>query len=157
MINVIGAGIIGIIAALAGSQFGYDLLFSETSTEKSAEAAEELKQEATELTGVPIILDNKVMGYVVLRVTSVVDVAKLPTKEFSSAPFILDAAFRSTYAFAEHGFSRVRPSDIERLSEQIKKDANSRIGAEAVKSVSLEQFNFVEKSQIRGQIIEPQH
>lgn len=148
------AGVIGIVAALAGAQFGYDAFFSKAADKEGAELTEELMQESTELTGIPIIQDNQVTGYVVLRVTSVVDSAKRPAEDFSFAPFLADAAFRSTYTFAENGFSRVRASDIERLSEQIKNDANKKIGIDAIQSVSLEQFNFVEKSQIRGKILD---
>ena len=116
---------------------------------------EQLQQISTELTGVPVITNDAVTGYVVLKVSSMIDAAKLPVKELVVQPFLTDAAFRATYAFSEHGFSRIRPKDLETLSDNIVRMANEKMGASVVRTASLEQFNFVAKGEIRGMLMNP--
>ncbi len=154
MINMIVAGVLGVFAALVGAQFGYDMILGGEAAGESGNT-EDLTQLTTELTGVPIISNNEVLGYIVLRVSSVIDTTKLPDKDFDAAPFLVDAAFRSTYEFAEHGLTRILPSDLVKLSDEIRKKVNDKMGAEAVHQVNLEQFNFVKKSEVRGQMLEP--
>ncbi len=151
---MLATGLVGVFAALIGSKFGFDLLFSQSASLDEESHGASLVQVATELTGVPIIEGNSVTGYIVLRVSSVIDQSKLPSKDVVAAPFLLDAAFRATYAFAENGIPRILPGDIENLAENTRTLANKKLGTDAVVSTSLEQFNFVEKSEIRGMVID---
>lgn len=150
------AGLVGIAGALGGSFLGYDLLLAGSQTEEEQPAAEQLQQITTELTGVPIIMNNVVTGYVVLKLSSVIDAARLPTKDFVVQPFLVDAAFRAVYAFSDQGFSRIRPKELENLANDIVRLANEKLGAEVVRNASLEQFNFVTKGEIRGMLMTPQ-
>jgi hypothetical protein len=149
------AGIVGMAAALSGSVFGYDLLIAGGGSAEERPVGEVLQQISTELTGVPVISDNAVTGYVVLKVSSVIDAAKLPSKDFLVQPFLADAAFRAVYAFSDHGFSRIRPKDIEVLGADIARMANEKLGVPVVRTASLEQFNFVAKGEIRGMLMTP--
>jgi flagellar basal body-associated protein FliL len=153
MINMVIAGIIGIIAAIAGAEFGYSLLMAPAPEAHTEEKVERIIQISTELTGVPVIANNLLVGYVVLKVSSEIDAAKLPSEEASAVPYLVDAAFKATYGFSERGFDRVRGKDIERLTQEVRRLANEKFGMEVVRNVNLEQFNFVPKSEIRGNII----
>ena len=154
MIKMIATGLVGVMAALAGSKFGYNLIFSHEAVSEEEPHGASIVQVTTELTGVPIIVGNAVAGYVVLRLSSVVDQSKLPSKDVIAVPFLADAAFRATYAFAENGIPHIQPGDIERLTEEVRILANKKIGAEAVMSTNLDQFNYVEKSEIRGMVLD---
>ncbi|NJM28740.1 MAG: hypothetical protein HC855_00125 [Rhizobiales bacterium] len=156
MIKLVMVGLVGIFGALGGSFFGYDFLLGggHDAPEEHA-AGEDLQQISTELTGVPIVANNAVAGYVVLKVSSVIDASKLPSKEFAIQPFLVDAAFKAAYGFSDNGFSRIRPKDLEVLAGDIVRMANEKLGANIVRSASLEQFNFVAKGEIRGMLMNP--
>ncbi|MFN0192259.1 MAG: hypothetical protein ACKVP5_09835 [Aestuariivirga sp.] len=155
MIKLVMAGVVGIAGALGGSFFGYDLLLAGPEAHEEQTAGEELQQISTELTGVPIVTNNVVAGYVVLKISSVIDASKLPSKEFVIQPFLVDAAFKAAYAFSDVGFSRIRPKDLEVLAGDIVRMANEKLGANIVRTASLEQFNFVPKGEIRGMLMNP--
>jgi hypothetical protein len=157
MLKMMVTGLVGVIAALVGAQFGYDILFAKQPVAKSGEPGEHLVTITTDLTGVPVVFDNAVAGYVVLRISSLVDPAQLPADDASAASFLVDAAFRATYGFSERGFDKMKPQDIKFLTDEIARLANEKLGSTAVHVVNLEQFNFVPKSDIRGKMLEPKH
>lgn len=149
------AGLVGMTAALGGAFFGYDLILAGNGTVEDQPVGEQLQQVSAELTGVPVIVNNTVAGYVVLKVSSTVDAARLPARDLAVQPYLVDAAFKATYAFADRGFTRIRPKDLEVLSGEIVRMANEKFGSDVVKTASLEQFNFVAKGEIRGMLMNP--
>ncbi len=108
-----------------------------------------IERVSTELTAVPVIHDSKVTGYLVLKVSSNVDKSLAKDAGDSLTPYLSDAAFRAAFDFAAGGVTEIKAKHIEDMSAEIARLANQKIGAEAVKSVNLEQFNLVPASKIR--------
>jgi hypothetical protein len=153
--KLILVGLTGVLAALGGSQFGYDAISAAQSDHAADKTEQAIVQISTELTGVPILNNGEVSGYVVLRISSTIDSMQLPTKDFNVGPFLVDAGFRATFGYTGIPFGRIKPSDIEHLTLKIRTDANAKLGTEAVKQVNIEQFNYVPKAEIRGKILAP--
>ncbi len=109
-------------------------------------------QVKTEITGVPVVKDGQVAGYVVFQISSTVDGSKLDTPELNVSPYILDAAIRASYMSTEDGSMQFDAPFIQRLSDLIVKETNAKLKGDVVRSVNVEQFNFVPKDDIRGSI-----
>ena len=153
MVKLIIAGVWGIIAAFCGAYFLHDMVFPKSTSTADDKHEPVIEQVSTELTGVPIVSNNEVQGYIVVRVSSLVDTSLLPSKEVGIIPFLTDAAFRASYEFAQHGFVKIRASDMDTVTKNIKDMTNKKLGKDAVVSVNVEQFNFVRRDEIRGNMM----
>jgi len=134
-----------------GFYFGPSLT-RESSTESLAAGKSELVQVTTEMTGAPVIVDGKVLGYLVFRLRSAVDVNKLPNSKFEVAPYVINAAFQVAYEHYQHGIPQIAPSDIEGLAKEIMGRTNENLHSPAVRDVELEQFNYVPMDKVRQNI-----
>lgn len=103
----------------------------------------------------PIVHDGKVTGYLVLKVSSTIDRALIKNVGETLVPYLSDAAFRAAFDFAAGGVTEIKAKHVEDMSTEIARLANKKLGAEAVKSVDLEQFNLVPASQVRGNRFTP--
>lgn len=144
------AACIWIILVTAGSTLtsfyiGIDLSGSKEDTEHDA-GVEEL---TSEMSSVPIMRDGNVMGYLIFQLSFVADRALLEEKKLDPMPFMTDAAFRVVFTGRDIDFRDLRKNDLDRLTAEVLKEANARIGFDLVRSVLLKQFNFVKKEDIR--------
>lgn len=161
MLKLLIAGAWGAAMAFAGAYLNLMLNKAPDPAAAEKEHAPQIEQFKSELTGVPMISDGKVLGYLVFRFDSTVDRAKIGAAggghgELDPMPYMLDSAFKACYEFGGKGTIRkIRPADIEALSMDIRKRANERFGAEAVLAVNLEQFNFIRSDEVRGKLMQP--
>ena len=124
--------------------------FATTKAKKSG-----IEQTVTELTGAPIIVDGKVLGYLVFRIRSQVDTSKLPNAKFEISPFLISAAFEVAYEFYQNGIQTIAPHDLEKISQQIANKTNEKLGSNLVTDVEMEQFNYVPSDKVRQNIFSP--
>lgn len=122
-----------------------------TATEGDEVAAEDLGVEElkTEMTSVPMIRGGEILGYVVIQLSFAADRAKLQALKLEPQPFLVDAAFRTVFASPQVDFRRIRSGDLDLLTKEIARQANSRLGEDLVRSVLIQQLNYVRREDIR--------
>jgi len=149
MLKLAIVGLIGALSAAGGAVFAINLNSAPQQVEdKSHEAS--IETVTTELTAVPVVDNGKVTAYLILKLTSTVDRSLVKDAGDNLVPYLSDAAFRAAFDFAAEGVKEIKAKHVEDMSGEIVRLANQRLGAPAVKSVNLEQFNLVPESQIRG-------
>lgn len=149
MLKLAIVGLIGALSAAGGAVLAINMNAApQESSEPSHEAT--IENVTTELTAVPVVNDGKVTAYLILKLTSTVDRSLTKEAGENLVPYLSDAAFRAAFDFAAGGVKEIKAKHVEDMSAEIARLANQRLGAMAVKSVSLEQFNLVPESQIRG-------
>lgn len=149
MIKFVIVGVWG--ALMMGAGIFAELSFRKPSESKTADGAKinDFEQVATEMNGAPVIVDGKVEGYIVFRTRSLIDRSKLSDPKLDVAPFLLDATFAATYSHFDKGVPNIRADDIQQLTFLVADYANRKLGAEVVRNVELEQFNYVPRDKVR--------
>jgi hypothetical protein len=150
MLKFIIIGLLGIIATMGGLLLNRYLDQQSKLAETTNDVQAKPIQVKTEMTGIPVVTDGLVSGYLVFQISSTVDASKLPTAEFEVGPYILDAAIRASYQSAEAGAQKFNGNFIKKLTDKIIEEANMKLGGPVIKVVNVEQFNFVPKDEIRG-------
>ena len=145
------------IAVTAAATYGSILLRQMPEAAEADEAAdlgvEELK---TEMTSVPVIRGGDVMGYVIIQMSFQADRRLLEKLHVDPMPYLTDAAFRVIFADDSLDFGRMRGSDLDRLTNEIVKASNARIGDGLIRHVLIQQLNLVRKEDIRTNWIKTQ-
>lgn len=157
MLKLLSAGIIGACATLTGLWLNLYLAKQDSLKPAGEDGHVTLVQLKTEMTGIPVVVDGNVSGYLVFQLGSTIDSAKLPSKEFDVAPYLLDSAIRSSYQSTVDGSLNFNAAFLEKLSRLIREDANKKLSAEAVVEVNVQQFNFVPKEDVRGNVLAGNH
>jgi hypothetical protein len=152
MLKLLAIGLFGVIATVGGLLLNQHLNKQSSSTENSATEGVKSLQIKTEMTGIPVVVDGLVSGYLVFQISSTIDTTKLPSLEFDAGPYVLDAAIRASYQSTEAGVLKVNANYLKQLSESVREEANKKLNAEIVTAVNVEQFNFVPKDEIRGNL-----
>jgi hypothetical protein len=99
---------------------------------------------------IPIIAEGKVQGYVLANLVFTADAKTL--REISIPPdaFIQDEIFRYVYADDTLDFRKLSRYNVNGMITNVRERINKRLGAEIVKEILVENFNFVDKSDIRS-------
>jgi hypothetical protein len=99
---------------------------------------------------IPIIAEGAVQGYVVANFVFTADSKTL--REISVPPeaFIQDEVFRYVYSDETLDFKRLSRYNVNGMISNVRERINKRLGAEIVKEILVENFNFVDKSDIRS-------
>ena len=140
------------IAMVTASSVYVSANFLNASTSGGEEAGvedlgvEELK---TEMTSVPMIRGGEILGYVVIQLSFAADRALLQALKLEPQPFLVDAAFRAVFSSPQVDFRRIRSGDLDMLTQEIARQANSRLGEDLVRSVLIQQLNYVRREDIR--------
>lgn len=100
------------------------------------------------LINVPIVADNEVKGYVVAQFVYTADARTLREISIPPEPLIIDRAFRLIYDDSNRRFDGVNKKDIDKLTGDIKVAVNEVFGADVVRDVLIEEFNYVDKKDI---------
>jgi hypothetical protein len=153
MLKLLSMGLVGMLAVLSGMWLDH-FLDNQTVSNTSAKDGKSLEaQVKTEMTGIPVVANGMVSGYLVFQISSTVDTAKLAVPEFDVAPYLLDAAIRASYQSTQDPHLEFNAKFLETLAEQVRIDANTKLAGEIVKAVNVQQFNFVPKSEVRGNVL----
>jgi hypothetical protein len=153
MFKFVAIGLIGAFAAFGGIWFNFHLKHQQN--EKTSEAGDHLAlvHVKTEMTGIPVVVNGNVSGYLVFQISSSVDPSKLSSKDFDVGPYLLDAAIRASYESTADASLTFKAAFLEKLAYAIKDNANKKLNAEVVTDVNIEQFNFVPKDDVRGNVL----
>ncbi|MGO4707454.1 hypothetical protein AB4072_16955 [Microvirga sp. 2MCAF38] len=99
---------------------------------------------------VPMIADGAVQGYVIANFVFTADARTLRTLSVPPDAFVIDEAFRQIYSDDKLDFRKLTKYDVSNLLTTIKARVNERLGADIVRDILVESFNFVNKSDIRS-------
>ena len=99
---------------------------------------------------IPIIAEGAVQGYVIANLVFTADAKTL--REISVPPeaFIQDEVFRHVYADETLDFKRLSKYNVNGMISKVREKINQRLGAEIVKEILVENFNFVDRSAVRS-------
>ena len=99
---------------------------------------------------IPIVAEGAVQGYVIANLVFTADAKTL--REISVPPeaFIQDEVFRHVYSDETLDFKRLSRYNVNGMIANVREKINKRLGAEIVKEILVENFNFVDKSDIRS-------
>lgn len=116
-----------------------------------------IEQLSTEMTSVPMIRNGEVLGYVIIQLNYAIDRDAIKKAHLDPLPYLIDAAFRAVFLNPQADFTKLRASDIDKLTEAIKAEANRRLGEGMVQEVLLAQLNFVRRGDIRTNWVKQNH
>jgi hypothetical protein len=157
MLKFVVLGLLGACASFGGVWFNFHLkeqLLKDISNHENHSALVSLK---TEMTGVPVVVDGNVSGYLVFQISSNIDPSKLSSEDFDVGPYLLDAAIRASYSSTEDGSLTFKAAFLETLANAIRDYANEKLKSAVVTDVNIEQFNFVPKGDVRGNVLAGSH
>ena len=99
---------------------------------------------------IPIVAEGAVQGYVIANLVFTADAKTL--REISVPPeaFIQDEVFRHVYSDETLDFKKLSRYNVNGMIANVREKINKRLGAEIVKEILVENFNFVDKSGIRS-------
>ena len=99
---------------------------------------------------IPIVAEGAVQGYVIANLVFTADAKTL--REISVPPeaFIQDEVFRHVYSDETLDFKKLSRYNVNGMIVNVREKINKRLGAEIVKEILVENFNFVDKSDIRS-------
>ncbi|WP_112664682.1 hypothetical protein [Microvirga flavescens] len=117
---------------------------------KSEQYLEGLEYQKVRAINVPMIADGAVQGYVIANLVFTADAKTLRTLPVPPDAFVIDETFRQVYSDDKLDFRKLSKYNVSNLLANIKTRVNERLGADIVKDILVENFNFVNKSDIRS-------
>jgi hypothetical protein len=103
----------------------------------------------TILIGLVVIRDGAVAGYVVTRIVYAIDTTTQKKLGVAPDPFLADETFRTVYSTAPVNVRHPEEYDLEALAAAIRKNVNARLKGDVLRDVLIQQFDFVDRSQLR--------
>lgn len=105
--------------------------------------------ERTRAITVPIITNGAVDGYVIAQFVYTAESRKLQALGVPAESFILDEAFHHIFTAQQINFRDLRRFDSRAFLAALTSKVNARLDAPIVREMLVEEFNFVDQSQIR--------
>jgi hypothetical protein len=99
---------------------------------------------------IPIIADGAVQGYVIANLVFTADAKTLREIAIPPEAFVQDEVFRYVYADETLDFRKLSRYNVNNMISSVREKINKRLGAEIVKEILVENFNFVDKTAIRS-------
>jgi hypothetical protein len=145
VIKLVGLGLAGIAATLAGSFLAMILgAPQEVGSEKKEPEVEIVKFDSIT---VPIIRRAKIQGYVVVRMAAVAYAAELKIGRPMLMAFASEAGFRAIYEEESFDFTALKPVQVATLAERITTLTNARLARPFLKQTAIENLAFVPQSE----------
>lgn len=149
MMKLLVVGVWGAIVT-AGAAYGAAVWLSGAPPEKPIEEAfGGIDYVKLEPLSVPVIRDGAVAGYVVTRIVYAIDTTTQKKLGVAPDPFLADETFRTVYSTAPVNVRHPEEYDLEALAAAIRKNVNARLKGDVLRDVLIQQFDFVDRSQLR--------
>lgn len=103
----------------------------------------------TDMLSVPVIRGGAVIGYLLIQLSFQVDHDQTTAAGFDPAPFIVDAALRVFLTAHRIDVANIGRKTLDEWTDEIVRQANARLGRDLVKSVLVQQLNYVRREDIR--------
>jgi hypothetical protein len=98
---------------------------------------------------VPMIADGRLQGYVVAKVVFTANAQDLHDFPIDPQPFVLDEAFRRIYTDGKVEFDHLSRYNLDDITTGIKTAVNTRLGADLLVDVLIDELNYVEKDSLK--------
>ncbi len=142
MLKLLSVGLWSILV-LVGTYFGANH-FKLFSAETSASAKEpKIETITTSTMRVPIMSEDKAVGYALLDLSIDYDAALLGAASDKFKDVAVDETFRAVYEAVGIDFKRARKTDLTGLLKEIGERLNKRLGDGTVKEIRVKEFMFV--------------
>jgi hypothetical protein len=152
MIRII---MIGFWACLATLAAGYAMTHVRAMQAKPGFAAADAGQlhelRKTKEIDVPKIRDGVVKGYIVAQFSYDLDNAA-KAAPISPEALIVDEAFQYIFSDPEIDFDHLESFNLKKMTDALTKAVNSRLNAEVVTSIGIQEFNFLTANQAKKQL-----
>ena len=146
------AGLWGVVVAL-GTAYGVAVYLpgGPSDPAKAAAAAPVvLQSQKTRVINVPMVVDGMVRGFVSAQFVLTEDSSLMKTLQVPAAAYLLDEAFRAIYSDTALDPRHVEKYDLRKLTAQLLKSTNDRLGAPLLKDVLIENFSYIDKDVAKG-------
>lgn len=104
-----------------------------------------LQLQKTRVMNVPILSDGRVQGFIVAQFGYTIDGNVLKKLPVTPEIFLLDEAFRTLYSDTSLDFKHLDRYNLNDLKKHLADATNSKLGADLVKEVLIQDFAFVNK------------
>ena len=149
MIKTLVIGIWICAVALGSTYFFVRMQSTRSAHEPTKEEVAAIEFIKTDMVSVPVIRTGKVQGYLVTQLSFAVSSSETAKLSFEPTPYLIDTAYRTIYENSAVDFSRLQPQDLGALVKKIVEAANTKLGAEVVKDVLLNEINYVPRDEVR--------
>ena len=112
-------------------------------------AASGIELKKTKTLNVPMLANGEVQGYIVAQFGYTADAKALKALAVPPDVFLMDEAFRQIYSSSNVDFRRLEKYDLAGLSKTLVDRMRLRLGADVVKEVLIQDFNYVSRADIR--------
>ena len=138
---------IWVCAVALGANFGFSL-FKDHRAHAVAEGPKNaLDVRKLKEISVPTIRDGVVKGYIVVKVSYVVDVSKIAEARISPDAFVADEVFSYLYSDHEIDYNRLERYDIAKFKNEVINRTNTRLHTKIVSDLSLQEFTYMKASE----------
>jgi hypothetical protein len=107
----------------------------------------------TDIISVPLIRDSAVKGYFLTKLVYTVEPSEMAKLSVPATALMTDQVYSYLYSNPEIDFTKVSTIDLEAFRKNIRDSINTRVGAEIVHDVLVDQVNFLSKDEIRDNAI----
>ena len=149
MIKVVLIGLVAASAAIA-AEIGTDKLLVLRKARSTAAVTISTEARKTHEINVPRIKDGAVKGYAVMLLSYTVDLSALRTAAMAPDSILVDEAFRYVYNDDTIDFDHIDRFDLARMSKAIARAVNTRVKADVVVDVGVQEFTYAPISDTRG-------
>jgi hypothetical protein len=149
MIKVVLIGLVAASAAIA-AEIGTDKLLVLRKARSTAAVTISTEARKTHEINVPRIKDGAVKGYAVMLLSYTVDLSALRTAAMAPDSILVDEAFRYVYNDDTIDFDHLDRFDLARMSKAIARAVNTRVKADVVVDVGVQEFTYAPISDTRG-------
>ena len=142
MLKVVGVGLLSIflvIATFVGADH-FQIFHAEIANSEKEPIIE------TVMTGtmrVPIMSDDRAIGYAVLDLSIDFDAASLGAGADKFKDIAVDETFRTVYEAVGVDFKKAKKTDLTGLLKELGEKLNGRLGENVVREVRVKEFMFV--------------
>lgn len=135
-----------------GTTYTMMTVFSASATEEDGEKKSStagLEPVRMDPTSVPVVRDGKIQGYVVATFVFTVESKVIAESTVPVGLYFKDRAFKQIYSNDLMNFDNIKKQELEAFTKELHADVNKKLGAEIIKDVLVEQFDFVPLDQVR--------
>ena len=150
--KLVFAGLWVALVAL-GTAYGVALYWPGHSADPEVTAAAPavvLQTQKTRVLNVPMVIDGALRGFVSVQFVFTQDSNVLKTLQVPPDVYLLDEAFKAIYSDTALDPQHVEKYDLQKLTTQLVKTTNDRLGAVLIKDVLIENFAYIDKDAAKG-------
>ena len=137
------------VMAVTGDLTSYWVIGRETILQGAEWAG--LQYERTEPISIPMIRDGKLNGYTVIKLVFTADSETLRQQPVPPGLMVADETYRTIYAADNMDLDHLDRYDLKEFSQTVRENVNTRLKADIIQDVLVEQISFFSREDLRQQ------